>query len=145
MEGLRRSTRLVNSAVAAATHDAAREEDGTAHGEATRAVLRANKLCCDGGYDGGAFAEVLRFVGGSCSLLDPTGFGLDVGDCARLAIVSRECRGVVEANPCWGEALAALEADFPLVPLEGPAPDPSRLHYRYGGPSSNHWWGGAAR
>jgi hypothetical protein len=49
----------------------------------------------------------------------PLLFGLNVVDCARLAVVSRECHSAVSENACWKEALDALEHDFQLVYVEG--------------------------
>jgi hypothetical protein len=42
---------------------------------------------------------------------------LDITDCARLAVVSKEYRDAVNANKCWQDVMEVLEQDFPLVPL----------------------------
>ena len=42
---------------------------------------------------------------------------LNIVDCARLAMVSKEVSKAVENNECWEDVLDVLEQDFPLVPF----------------------------
>ena len=70
--------------------------------------------------------SVLRCVGDI--LLDSSCYGLDITDCARLAVVSRDVKAEVAANRVWQKALSTLESDFPLVPQPlGPQGPPTQV------------------
>jgi len=79
---------------------------------ATSPVLesRANVVDADDGEHAFPLARVLQICGASQ-------LGLGIEDCARLCVVSRECKDIVEQDDIWNEVLNVLEADFPLVPL----------------------------